>query len=448
MANVVFNSITRIIQVTKAPELIDGEQVIKLDVQKDFYSQGKHDWIADENLRKLNFPVRAVGGDDLPGTKQLGDTYFLASDWKVAPYEGNHRFLVNGNFYSEDGTSPFNATLGNYNVFFELTVSSLVDSSIQQLPEIEYASFNGGVTIDVINGTPGTVFPAGTPAQPVNNLVDLHAISAVRKFNKIYVIGNLTLDASSSWIGHEFVGESALKTKITILPIADTKNCEYYECTVRGTLDDTSQIQNSVITGLDFVDGFIFQCAIGPEPIALGTSTIANLFSCYSTVPGSYTPSINMNGTGILGLRDYKGGMLLTNYHGIDSHTIGLQEGKLILDSNTITSGTFVVYGTGSLIDEEGNRIPSGVWNGGVTIKNELVDFQVLNFILSILKNRQEIDPLSNELVIYNDEGTQVLYRFDLQDAAGAPSSTEIFKRLPKPAAKNTFGPTFDKTFN
>lgn len=373
MSKVSFDIVTRIITITIPPVLENGDLVIDIDVQEDLYSQGKIDWVADSNLRKLLFPIRAVGGDDLPGSKKLGDTYFLAADWKIAPFENSHRLRVNGNFYSEDGTSPFNNTVGNYNLFLEQTVSSLVDSTVQQLEEIEFATFNGGVTIDEVNGTLDllTGLP-GSPANPVKLLADANAIIIQRMLpKKVFVVGNLTINDAVSWVGYEFEGESPLKSTITILDAAIVMNCEFYQATITGILDGNSQIENAVISNLDFVDGYIFNCALGPNPIILGTSTNANIFASFSTTPGTLTPTIDMNGTGILALRDYNGGILLRNYNGSDSHSVDLSSGQVKLDTATITSGTFVVRGVGKLVDELGNVIPTGMWNGGVTIINE-----------------------------------------------------------------------------
>lgn len=118
---------------------------------------------------------------------------------------------------------------------------------------------------------------------------------------------------------------------------------------------------------------------IGPLPIILGTSTTANLFSCFSTVPGNLTPVIDMNGTGILGLRDYNGGIELRNYTGTGSHSIDMASGQIKLDPTTITSGTFICRGVGKLIDAStGERILTGTWNGGVTIVNELINLNTI----------------------------------------------------------------------
>jgi len=118
---VTFYPITQIVQVDIAP--VDG--VIDFDVKIDLYSDGKEDWITDSNLTKVIFPIRSVGGDPLP-EGSLGGTFFLLPPWKIRPYESNHIFRVNGNLYSEDGTSPFTQTVGTYNVPIISTVSSIV----------------------------------------------------------------------------------------------------------------------------------------------------------------------------------------------------------------------------------------------------------------------------------------------------------------------------------
>jgi hypothetical protein len=125
-AKVTFDPVTRIITVTQAPVLVDDEWIIPFDIRADLYSDGKRDWLANEDLRRLIFPIRAVGGDSRPGGA-LGSTFFLKADWKIALFEATHRFLVAGNFYSEDGKSPFRPPAGPYTVMVEQNLSAIVE---------------------------------------------------------------------------------------------------------------------------------------------------------------------------------------------------------------------------------------------------------------------------------------------------------------------------------
>src|SRR3990172_4377805 len=161
MAKVSFNGATKIISVTVAP--VGGANSI--DVKIDLFSDWK-EWVLLSDNSKYVQAMRGVGGDPLPGSKALGDTYFLLNGWKIRPYEASHTMTVNGNLYCEDGTSPYVSTLGAYNVMVISAVSQLVSATIQQLPEIEYASFDGGVTIDAVSGSAGAGYPIGNAQSP------------------------------------------------------------------------------------------------------------------------------------------------------------------------------------------------------------------------------------------------------------------------------------------
>lgn len=124
-AKVTFNELTRTIEIDEAP---DANGDVNIDVKVDLYSDGKEDWVSTESLRKVIYPLSAVGGNSLPGGRYLGATFFLRSDWKIAPYEADHRLLVDGNLYSEDGEDPFLDTAGAYTVRVVQQVSSLVDA--------------------------------------------------------------------------------------------------------------------------------------------------------------------------------------------------------------------------------------------------------------------------------------------------------------------------------
>jgi len=131
-----FDYTNRLIVVTEVPGSSAGE--VDISVQVDIYSDGKEDWMIDADLNKFKFPVRVVGGDELPGDKRLGITYFLEHGWRIRPYEDDHVLNVDGNIYTEEGESPFVSTVGAFNVTVINTVSSLVDAIVttEQVAEI------------------------------------------------------------------------------------------------------------------------------------------------------------------------------------------------------------------------------------------------------------------------------------------------------------------------
>lgn len=140
---VTFYPITKIIQIDISP--VDG--IVNLNVKIDLYSDGKEDWITDATLTKIPFPIRSVGGDPLPAGRALGATFFLDNAWKIRPYEGDHILNVVGNLFSENGSSPFTKTIGDYNIFTTSEVSSIITSVIS----------SGGESIWTINEKDGII---------------------------------------------------------------------------------------------------------------------------------------------------------------------------------------------------------------------------------------------------------------------------------------------------
>lgn len=388
------------------------------------------------------FIINGAGKEPLGGGVLVGLTLTLQNallEFEARPGPSYTLCTVGGgNLVAIDANGDPVASPINPTAFVSIVQANSSSATLQELKAIEFSSFNGGVTVDIGNTTgraaSGTDFPAGTEQQPCDNLLDLSIIAEDRGLNKIYVKGDLILDNTHNWIGHEFIGESALKSTINVLPEAQVINCEFYEATITGTLDGNSQVDRSIISGLNYVEGFIHKCAIGPQVISLGTGTVANIFACYSTVPGTATPEIDMNGTGILALRDYNGGMLLKNYNGNDSHSVDLSSGQIKLDS-TITSGTFVFRGIGKLIDTSGNQIPSGTWNGGVTIVNELVTAVNLDTATwSITEKEQIRDALGiNGTKTSSQNGTLQFIKSILEgDIIPTPTEFKILDKLSK----------------
>lgn len=205
----------------------------------------------------------------LPGEKALGSTFFLNSDWKIRPYNASHRLIINGNFYSADGTDPFLDPLGTFTVRIMQQVSSLVDSTVQQLSEIEYASYNGGVTVDADSSYSGTDYPVGTPRSPVNNLLDALDIAADRGFTVFYILGDITVGDSLDFTQMSFIGESIDKSEITIESDANVDSCEFYEATITGTLDGQCKVKDCRILDVNYISGVVELCILSGE-ITLG----------------------------------------------------------------------------------------------------------------------------------------------------------------------------------
>jgi len=352
---VTFNATTRVITVTEAP---DAEGEVYIDVKADLYSDGKEDWVATEALRKVIFPIEVTGGDNLPGEKALGTTYFLRSDWKIAPYEASHRMVINGNLYAVDGSDLFLDTAGSFIVRIMQQVSNLVDSTVQQLDDIQYASYNGGVTVDLNSSYTGTDHPVGTPREPVNNFEDaLLIIERVGLPKKFFVVGDAVINNANDFTNYVFVGDSESKTTFTIMADATTIGCEFYDALVTGVLDGMNEIVNCIVKDLTYFNGKIYGCGLLGD-IVLDGGADGVIGDCY-TVDQDNPPAIDMGGSGQdLAMPNYSGLLTIKNFTGPTNDVgIGLAAGAIILDP-TITAGNIIIGGSG-LCEENYTSITS-----------------------------------------------------------------------------------------
>jgi len=105
--------------------IIVNPGVTDIDIETDVYSEWKQ-WFREGDNSKFPMAMRIVGGDALPDG-QLGLTFFLLNDWKIKPYEGDHRLKIRGNLYREDKSDPIADTNGNFKVTVSMHVSNLIN---------------------------------------------------------------------------------------------------------------------------------------------------------------------------------------------------------------------------------------------------------------------------------------------------------------------------------
>jgi len=267
----------------------------------------------------------------------------------------------------EDGQYAVNLVGANSNVgdkvnVNQVSVRSQNSAGMTSSPAIEYASYGGGVTIDVTSNYIGTLYPIGTSQQPVNNINDALLICETRGFDKLFVIGDLTVglagevDSSGIPVGisldnFKLVGESQTKTLITIEEEASVLKIEVSNASVTGILDGNSLLEDCFIKELYFMDGLIIDCILGDEIITLAGGVDSHFLNCKSGVVGPGVPTIDMGGAGrSLGIRDYNGGIEIINKTGPESINLDVNSGQIILDS-TVSNGNIIIRGIGSLTD-------------------------------------------------------------------------------------------------
>jgi hypothetical protein len=354
----------------------------QIDAQ-DVYSAWKA-WVLVGDNAKYPPAFRTIGGDPLSSIINAGAYYFLRNDfgWRMKPAEEDVNYYLTGNLAAQDTfQSILIPTEGDFTVaiFGLQPVTQGVTPAMAQ--QLEYGSFQGGIWIDQINGQSGTDGTKGNAQFPVNNIPDAITIQQIRGLPKtVYVRGNLVLGTGDNIEGFKLVGENATRTLITVNAESDTLGCEIIEAHVTGNLDGGTILRNCVISNLNYINGFVYNCMLNPGTISLGGTETAHFLNCYSGVPGSNTPTIDMNGTGTedtpLAMRNYNGGIRLVHKTGTAPVSIDLGAGQVILDidretpaNSTVLGGNIVVRGDGGVYDAHRNHLGSGTY-GGVTLYN------------------------------------------------------------------------------
>ena len=323
-------------------------------------------------------------GDGSDNQFTSGDVYKV---WPVIQCEVNGGNLV----AVDENESPIDAILPTAGTQVVRTSSS--SATLQGQADIEYASFNGGVTVDLLGPNAGTTFPTGTPRQPVNNLADALTIANSRGFQAFYILGDATIDSGLDYTGKTFYGESQAKSVLTITSAAIVNGCEFYDAEVTGTLDGGGHLKGCLVDTLNYVDGYIEQCVL-QGTIKLGGD--AHLLDCWSGIPGAGTPVIDFDGSAsTLALRNFNGGITLRNKTGAEPVSVDLNSGQIVLES-TVSAGAIILRGVGKLTDNSTGTatvdaeyllgptsIASAVWasvvDGTITAEQSL---QLMNAIL------------------------------------------------------------------
>lgn len=257
----------------------------------------------------------------------------------------------------EDGQYAVNLIGANSNVgdvvnVNQVSVRTANSAGLISNQAIEYASYNGGVTIDAAAGVSGTAFPIGTPQSPVNNIGDAVFIANFRGFSTIYVVGDLNLVTGDVLGGYELVGGGRNKTLVTIDPGASVPDIRLSLLTVQGEFDGKASFNKCTILDITSVEADISECILSGDITLIGNgSTIIEDSRDGLLLTGEY-PTIDFNSTGhSLGVRDYHGDIEFKNKSGNGNVEVNISTGgKVVLDS-TVSGGNLKFTGAMQLVD-------------------------------------------------------------------------------------------------
>ncbi len=342
MSDFEFYPVQRIIQIK------DG--VTEVDVT-DLYSRWK-DW-AILNPQWLN-AFRVVGGDPTIGANRISPYYFLSNGWRLKPSEANQTLQVSGILLVDGGGDPYLNTDGTFNVRIVATVPLEAEFIVAQLPEIEFASFQNAVWVDVNSSDSGVLYPRGTRQRPVNNLNDALSILAVQGFGRLGLLSSLTVGPGHNIEDVEIFGTSTSQILVTILPEALTERARFLNVSIQGELDGNTSIIDCEVRNVHYVNGVIKRSTIRSDAtIQIDGGAAAEIADCNSGPPETIEafPTIDMGGAGqSLSVRNFNGKLKLANKTGPEKISLDINSGHVLVDE-TVIAGTVVCRGLGKFED-------------------------------------------------------------------------------------------------
>ena len=342
MSDFDFYPVQRIIQIKDGVTEVDAT---------DLYSRWK-DW-AILNPQWLS-AFRVVGGDPTIGSNRISPYYFLVNGWRLKPSEANQTLQVSGILLVDGGGDPYLSTDGTFNVRIVATIPLEAEFIVAQLPEIEFASFQNAVWVDINSPDSGTLYPRGTRQRPVNNLSDALSILAVQGFGRLGLLSSLTVGAGHNIEDVEIFGTSTSQILVTILPEALTERARFLNVSIQGELDGNTSILDCEIRNLHYVNGVIKRSTIRSDAtILIDGGANAEIVDCNSGPPENIEsfPIIDMGGAGqSLSVRNFNGKLKITNKTGPEKISLDINSGHIFIDE-TVTSGIVVSRGLGRFED-------------------------------------------------------------------------------------------------
>jgi hypothetical protein len=278
----------------------------------------------------------------------IGDAYKI---WNVVQKEVSGGNLV--------GLDALDAELSPiFPTAFTQVVRTLASSAtLQELDDVRAQSFvDATVYIDTVNGSAGTVFPKGTPSDPVDNFSDAKAIADFWNYSKYDLHGPMALSAAESIVSSQWHSHAISHSTITLVSGVNTLDAVFREAVISGVFNGTVHLEDCWIGTSTGFWGTMDKCAFtGDITLDSACTSTLNIDYCRSHVAGVSRPTLDLNGADIdVNIRGYIGGLTFAGLTQARNVSIDVLSGTIEIDASC-TAGTIVVRGTGApIIDNSG----------------------------------------------------------------------------------------------
>jgi hypothetical protein len=132
---------------------------------------------------------------------------------------------------------------------------------------------------------------------PVNNFDDAVAVANLHNITSLHLVSDFTIPASANLTGFHIVGEGRRLTTVSIDQDATLEECIIRDCYVTGVLDNESTLVHCTAEDVELRNGNLEDCTLlGTITLAGNVNAVAKIIDCWSGVPGTSTPIIDMGG--------------------------------------------------------------------------------------------------------------------------------------------------------
>ena len=337
----------------------DTAGVLLTDTGADYVADGvkRGDWIVNFTDQSVTEILELIDLNNLRtrGLRNGTDNQFDMSDaYKIWPVE--EAVLGGGNTNAIDSIGdPISPTFPTFGRSFSRTSSS--SATLQELEDIQNASYEGAIWIDEVNGVDGTAHPAGNRKNPVKTTASALTRAVAEGLRTLSFIGAAgTLGSGVDVSAYEVVGESAAQTTLTLVSGCITENTEFKNLELDGVADGALTIINCHVEDLSGIGSTVNESNFHNVIFEPGTTTLktlagsqqVNFIDCSSGSADEATPVIfdfgGANGPPIVA-QGWKGVATIQNCS--DSNrkvSWGGDTGEINVDA-TITAGEMHFYG-------------------------------------------------------------------------------------------------------
>lgn len=375
MSKITFNGVAKEININIG--------VSVLSVENDLYSEWKR-WSNEENNLKFEGAFRTFGGDQTIAGQFAPKYFFLTNGWRIVVDSGVD-LLVGTNLYTDELDSPFIVT-NNSTVSLNNSDAAVVDSGIAE--SLDYA---GVIILNSITGISSTTYPAGTIAQPVNNLVDAKIIANNYGITTINIFGYVHFNVDLE--GFVVIGGN-LNDIVHFHSDVSVDKTTFKQCLLTGYYTGTIAADNCILEDeLYGMNGYFQYCGFRGN-MYFDASAVAVFNDCHSQVPGTGSPSFHLNPGVQLSLRKYSGGLAVYDTGAGSDCTLEFLVGNCrLLTGNT--GGTIVVGGLATLTD---NTQGTTVVVEGLVVPNNITTRDQLSIVNENIKKGSLLIPATGDI--------------------------------------------------